>query len=99
MTARILRTAAVVVGLVPLALVVLPLPASAQASPTISWNTYLGGSAANGSFSATDDEPKGVITNREGETFVVGRTNAPRFPATPAPLASGGFGGYDAFVT
>jgi hypothetical protein len=100
MTARILRTAAVVAGLAPLALGVLPLPASAQATPTIFWNTYLGGSAADGGFSATDDEPLGIISSKDGETFVAGRTNSPLFPNTPPPLApTGGFGGYDAFVT
>jgi hypothetical protein len=100
MTARILRTAAVMAGLVPLASVVSSLPASAQATPTITWNTYLGGGTADGGFSATTDEPQGIITNRTGETFVVGRTNSPLFPNTPPPLApTGGFGGYDAFVT
>lgn len=94
---RILRTAAVMAGLVPLALVVLPGRGGAQTSstPSVTWNTYLGGTAADGGFG--DDWPEGVITNREGETFVVGRTNAASFPGDlPFPLAPGG---YDAFVT
>ncbi|WNG38282.1 hypothetical protein F0U61_34875 [Archangium violaceum] len=94
---RILHTAAVMAGLVPSALVALPGQASAQTSstPSITWNTYLGGTAADGGFS--DDRPQGIITNRLGDTFVVGNTNAASFPkGLPSPLATGGD---DAFVT
>ncbi|WP_375765973.1 hypothetical protein NR798_30285 [Archangium gephyra] len=100
MSPLILRIAAVLAGLVPLVFSVLPGPVRAQASatPSITWNTYLGGTAASGGPSNTDDYAEGVITNRAGDTFVTGRTNAPGFPgglSTP-PLVTGG---EDAFVT
>jgi hypothetical protein len=88
-----LRTVAVLAGLV------LPGVARAQASakPSVTWNTYLGGTAANGTPSNTDERPEGVITSRLGETFVTGKTNALGFPGgLSSPLA---VGGEDAFVT
>jgi hypothetical protein len=99
MSPRILRTA-LLAGLVPLGLAVLPGVARAQASatPSVTWNTYLGGTAATGSPSNTDEYAEGVITNRQGEAFVTGKTTAPGFPgglSTP-PLVTGG---EDAFVT
>ena len=90
MSTHTLRTTAVMVGLIAL---VLPLAASAQ--PTVTWNTYLGGSAADGS--ATNDKPQGVLTDRYGRTFVTGGTDATRFPgSTSQPSVPSG---QDAFLT
>ncbi|MFY0523894.1 hypothetical protein ACN28I_12240 [Archangium gephyra] len=97
MSARHLRTAAIVAVLLPLALQ--PHPASAQGAParTITWNTYLGGSAADGSTSATDDAAYGILSHRDGEVYVAGSTNAPRFPGSLAAPRAGT--SQDAFVT
>jgi len=73
-SARLLRGAALVATFVPLALVVLPAPVLGQQpwKPSITWNTYLGGSAG--------DELHGVVTNDLQEVFVAGQTNSTDFP-------------------
>lgn len=99
MSALHLRTAAIAAVLLPLALAVQPQPAHAQGTPgrTITWNTYLGGSAADGTPSPTNDQAYGILAHRGGDVFVSGSTNAPRFPgSTAAPRAGTS---QDAFVT
>jgi len=64
-------------------LALLPTLAAAQADGgrPVTWNTYLGGDMAGGSGLA-QDELEGIITSREGEVYVTGKTNAATFPGT-----------------
>lgn len=76
------RGASVVAALFVWGLLALPAPASAQSwSPSITWNTYVGGSA--------DDTVEDLVTDSKGNLFVVGETSSVGFPlATGLPDAA-----------
>jgi hypothetical protein len=85
MSARLLRSAALVTALVPLALAVLPAPVWGQAwKPSVTWSSYLGGHQV--------DELRDAITNANDEVIVVGQTGSTSgFPADPGlPSATTG---------
>lgn len=72
------RGASVVSALLVWGLFALPAPASAQSwSPSITWNTYVGGSA--------DDTVEDLVTDSKGNLFVVGETKS----SAGFPLATG----------
>ncbi|MFL5356021.1 fibronectin type III domain-containing protein [Archangium sp.] len=73
MSARISRGAILAATLVPFVLAALLTPSLARAwSPSITSNTYLGGRGG--------DELQGVVTNDQGQVFVVGQTGSDNFP-------------------
>lgn len=82
MSARMSPRAGLAVALLPLVLAVLPAPAHGQPwKPSVTWNSYLGGSAV--------DELEGVIVNGQNEVFVSGQTNSTDFPGGAGLSASG----------
>jgi hypothetical protein len=89
-SARLLRGAAVVAALVPLALAVLSAPALGQDwKPSVTWSSYLGGGQV--------DELRDAVTNANDEVFVVGQTGSTSgFPADAGLPRSGS--GRDAVV-
>ena len=81
MSTRLLRGAALLAALVPLALTVVPAPARGQPwRPSVSWNTYLGGGGVvdggTAGTSSSIEDVNSVATNALGEVFVVGDTYA-----------------------
>ncbi|MFP2907146.1 hypothetical protein ACLESD_19275, partial [Pyxidicoccus sp. 3LFB2] len=93
---RFLRGALVAAVLTAFALIVLPAPATAQQEPTwtpsITWNTYLGGGTLpDGGVDTgyTTDGVEGLAVNSRGQTLVTGRTDSRTFPAgTGLPTAT-----------
>jgi hypothetical protein len=84
---RFLRGALVAAVFTSFALALLPAPAAAQEptwTPSITWNTYLGGGTlSDGGVDTghTTDAVEGLALNDRGQTVVTGRTDARTFPA------------------
>lgn len=63
-----------------------------DSSGAIAWSTYLGGS--------TGDAGVAIAVDQNGSAYVAGRTDSYGFPTTNGAFqTTGGFGGYDAFIT
>ncbi|HZI13780.1 MAG TPA: hypothetical protein VE153_25605 [Myxococcus sp.] len=97
---RFLRGASVAALFTALALA--PAPAGAQGwSPTITWNTYLGGGTlSDGGIDSTgtSDQIESVALALDGDVIVTGFTDARTFPASPDAGLPTGTSSTDVFV-